>query len=221
MKQLNKFYLYFLGLPKTLLFNFYYFPLGVAFKLPVFVSDRVWLKEMSGQVEITNPRTGMVQIGFGDVGIFDSINARSIWQVSGKVCFKGRARLGHGNKISVAGKLSLGDDFAMTAESAIIAKESVEIGDRVLISWDVLIMDTDFHQICEMDSGKQINLNKPVKIGNSVWIGCRSMILKGVEMADNVVVAAGSTISRSVGSQNAIVGGSPTHVIKNNITWKI
>lgn len=47
------------------------------------------------------------------------------------------------------------------------------------------------------------------------------MIIKGVEMAEDVVVAAGSTITKSIDSQNVIVGGSPTRIIKDGITWKI
>ena len=47
------------------------------------------------------------------------------------------------------------------------------------------------------------------------------MILKGTEVADNVIVAAGPAITKPINSQNVIVGGSPTRIIKEGVTWKI
>lgn len=212
--------LYFLGLPKTLLFNFYYFPLRDAIRLPVLVSHRVWLMHLSGTCELGEIRLGAVRIGFGEVGIFDRQRSRTIWQVSGCVRFMGSANIGHGSKICVSGNLTIGDGFILTAESAIVAHHSISIGAGVLVSWDVLIMDTDLHDIFD-DAGKRINPDRPVHIGNCVWIGCRSLILKGVEIADGVVIAASSTVSKSILQQRAIVGGNATRVIRENVLWRM
>jgi hypothetical protein len=58
-------------------------------KLPIFLSSHVSLREISGHVVIDYPvRTGLIQIGFGKVGIFDYKKYRSIWEVSGTVVFK-------------------------------------------------------------------------------------------------------------------------------------
>src|SRR5512140_3718511 len=130
-----------LGLPNTLIFNFRYFPFFDALKLPVLVSHRVWLMDLSGTCKLGVVRTGVVKIGFGEVGIFDRCNSRTIWQVPGHVEFAGKAAIGHGSKISVVGKLNVGNGLIITAESAIVAHRLVVIGEDVLISWDVLIMD--------------------------------------------------------------------------------
>jgi acetyltransferase-like isoleucine patch superfamily enzyme len=53
-----------------------------------------------------------------------------------------------------------------------------------------------------------------------VWIGCRTLILKGVDIADGVVLAASTTLTRSIDAQNSIVGGEPARVIKENIRWQ-
>jgi hypothetical protein len=124
-----------------------YFPLRQALRLPVLVSHRVWLQETGSSVHVHDTRRGRIKIGFGEVGIFDQQRARSIWQVSGRVEFKGRCHLGHGSKISIPGELVLGDDFRITAESAIVAHHRVVFGDDVRISWDVLVMVTDLHGI--------------------------------------------------------------------------
>jgi acetyltransferase-like isoleucine patch superfamily enzyme len=218
-RDLRRLWLFALGLPKTLLFNFSCLPLRQAVRLPVFVSHRVWLKDLSGTVELHDCRTGAVRIGFGDVGIFDVQRSRTIWQVPGKVTFLGEADFGHGSRISVAGELTIGRRLIIAAESAIVAQDSIRIGDDVLISWDVLIIDTDAHRIYDA-AGNHINGAMPIRIGNSVWLGCRSLVLKGVEIADGVVVAAASTVARSLATSNAIAGGNPARVVRENIRWK-
>ena len=177
------------GIPKTILFNFHYLPLKEAIKLPILVSHRVWLMEMGGKVDIHPPvRFGMIKIGFGQIGIFDQQRSRSIWQVTGKVVYKGKANLGHGTKISVDGVLILGNKFAITAESSILCAKEIIFGDNVLISWENLFMDTDAHKI---KKGTQIiNSNRPIIIGNNVWVGCRCTFIKGTQIGNYIVVAA-------------------------------
>lgn len=213
-----------LSLPNTFIFNFKYFPFKQAIKLPVFVSHRVWLMQIDGKVTIKSPiKRRMVNIGFGRVGIFDRHKSRSIWQVAGHVVFNGRANIGHGSKLSVGSraKLILGDGFTISAESTIVANNRVEIGDNVLFSWDILLVDTDFHSIKDMDNNI-INPDSPVKIGNNVWVGCRSMILKGSRLSDGVIVAAGTTVTASSASKaNSIIGGSPLKIIKADVSWWI
>ena len=56
-------------------------------------------------------------------------------------------------------------------------------------------------------------MHKEVKIGNNVWIGERSMILKGVEIGDGAVVAGASVVTKSVPA-NTVVAGNPAKIIK-------
>jgi acetyltransferase-like isoleucine patch superfamily enzyme len=219
-KSLKSLILLIQGLPKTIIFNLKYFPFQQAIRFPVFVSHRVWLKTLSGKVKISNFKTGIIKIGFGDVSIFDQQRSRTIWDVSGFVEFNGRANIGHGSKISVIGVLSIGNEFSISAESSIIAQKHVSFGDNVLISWGSLIMDSDFHKIYN-SKGIQINCPLPIRIGNKVWIGCRTLILKGVNLADGIVVAASSTVSKSIEIPNSIVGGIPAKIIQEQISWEI
>ncbi|MEI8361142.1 MAG: acyltransferase [bacterium] len=223
IKTKNKFSIIFeVGL-KTIYFNFKYLPLRQAVKLPILVSRRVYLRKLSGVVEINGPvHTGMIKIGFNSVGIFDHKRSRSIWQVSGKVVFNGRASIGHGSKISVDvnGVLIMGNNFIITAESTIIANNrDITFGDDCLISWDVLIMDTDFHLIYNAE-GVVLNEPRPIKVGSHVWIGCRSMVLKGAEIPSHSVIAANSLVSKPLRGKCKVFAGQPVIEIKNNVTWK-
>jgi acetyltransferase-like isoleucine patch superfamily enzyme len=59
---------------------------------------------------------------------------------------------------------------------------------------------------------------EPIKIGNHVWIGMNSTILKGVTLGDNSIVAAGSVVTKSF-PNNVLIAGVPAKIIKENINW--
>lgn len=207
---------------KTLRFNFKYLPFRQAIKFPIVVSRHCRVRRLGGTVRIDSDiHTAMIHIGFDSVGIFDNKRSRSIWENSGTVIFKGRAILGHGTKLAVGEQATLcfGTNFSVTAESSIIAFHCIEFGDNCLLSWEVLIMDTDFHGIYS-EQGTLINNVSPVLVGNNVWVGCRSTILKGVKINDGTVIAAGSVVTRSTEESDCIVGGNPIKVLKKNIRWQ-
>lgn len=209
-----------LSLPKTLRFNFHYFPLKIALKLPVFVSHRTFLRELHGKIVLPEKvNTAMIKIGFGDVGHYDRKRSRSIWQVSGTVAFGGKASIGHGSKLSVRGNLTLGADFNMTAESTIVCAHQISFGNDCLLSWDILIMDTDEHPIINQD-GIRTNPDKPILVGNHVWIGCKCTLLKGTEIPNNTVVAAGTLLTSAFSGENQVIGGNPPAVLKSDVRWE-
>jgi acetyltransferase-like isoleucine patch superfamily enzyme len=52
-----------------------------------------------------------------------------------------------------------------------------------------------------------------VRIANNVWIGMNAVILKGVTIGENSVVAAGSVVTKNV-EPNTVVAGNPAQVVK-------
>lgn len=220
--NVNKLFRVFLGLPKTLIINFKYLPFKKALKIPIFVSNKVILKKLGGEIHIDSEvKTGMVQIGFGNVGIFDRVKSKSILELNGKIILSENINIGHGSKISIMkeGVLTLGKGFTINAESTILCNYDIQFGENCLISWDCLIMDTDFHKILDCN-GNQLNKDNKIIIGSNVWVGCRSAILNGARVGDNIVIAANSTISKSLISQNILVGGSPARVLREGIYWE-
>lgn len=89
----------------------------------------------------------------------------------------------------------------------------IRIGQEVAISKGVTIRDSDNHEI-EGGGAK----DAPIIIGNHVWIGLNAVILKGVRIGDNAVIAAGSVVIRDVPS-GALVAGVPARVRKKGIHW--
>ena len=208
------------SIPKSIRFNFHYFPLKTALKMPVVVSHRTYLRELHGKVTIPeDAETGSIRIGFGDVGHYDRKRSRTIWQVSGEVDFKGRASIGHGSKISVRGRLELGDKFNITAESTIVCAKEIRFGNDCLVSWDVLVMDTDEHPIYTKE-GERINEDRPIVVGDHVWIGCKCMLLKGAELPNHTILAAGTALRSTFRGEEQIIGGNPPSILKRDVRWE-
>ena len=112
-------------------------------------------------------------------------------------------------------KLILGNGSFINVDSKIYCSNLIEIGDNTFIGEEVIIRDTDEHKVIRENYVK----TNPIKIGNHVWIGMRSIILKGVTIGDNCIVAAGSVVTKSI-PNNCLVAGVPAKIIKNNINWE-
>jgi acetyltransferase-like isoleucine patch superfamily enzyme len=189
-------YLHPITIVKTLYFNLKYLPFKQAVRIPIFVSRHVWLYKLQGKIIVEqNIACGQIKIGFDCVAAFDWEKSRTIWHNTGTIIFKGRAFIGHGSKISVGGTLTIGSGFSITAESTIMCLKNVDFGDNCLLSWQIMVMDTDFHTI-KNAAGSIINQPAPIKVGSQVWIGCRCTILKGASIPDNCVIAANSVVRK-------------------------
>lgn len=209
---------------KTIYFNFKYFPSKIAIRLPFLIYHRTDLYKMAGKIIFkTPPKFGIVQIGPHYIGTQDIKYSRTMWEVSGTLVINGTTRIGRGTRISIGDNatLELGNNFKITGRSSLICQKETSFGNDCLLSWDILIMDTDFHYIIN-ENNEIINNPRPIHIGNHVWIGCRSTILKGVNIADNVIVSANSTLTKSVRENNCAICGSGKDlvIIKRNLDWK-
>lgn len=209
---------YISGTPKSIYVNFRLLPLHQAIKLPIMVSRKTKLRSLSGKVYLTKVKTGIVRIGFGGTDMMDYQYERSILKITGDIYFKGKTKIGVGAKIMVSGKLTLGNNFDITGDAMIICAKEIEIGDNTMIAWQSILMDTDQHAIYNVNN-TIINQDKKITIGNNVWIGAKSFILKGATISDGCIVGANSTISKEFTQENAIIAGNPARILKENIQW--
>ncbi|MDD5603336.1 MAG: acyltransferase [Eubacteriales bacterium] len=111
-------------------------------------------------------------------------------------------------------EIVIGDDVSVGDRTEIHAGRKVEIGSGCKIAWDVCIMDRDYHKL----NGISEDI-KPVSIGNNVWIGCSSIILKGTKIGSGAVIAAGSVVTGDV-PPGALAAGNPARVIREGVRWK-
>jgi acetyltransferase-like isoleucine patch superfamily enzyme len=119
-----------------------------------------------------------------------------------------------GNK----GTLTIGKNVGISS-SAIVCHNKITIGDNVKIGGNVVIYDTDFHSLDpehrlkpELDNFK--TKTAEVKIGDNVFIGGHTTILKGVIIGNNAIVGACSVVTKNI-PNNEIWAGNPAQKIKS------
>ncbi len=98
----------------------------------------------------------------------------------------------------------------------IVAAKAILIGDRVSCGVNVCIYDNDFHplnaHLRTVNNESEIAA-LPVTIGNDIWIGANSLILKGVIIGDRSIVGAGSVVTTDIPA-DSIYAGNPARFIK-------
>ena len=92
------------------------------------------------------------------------------------------------------------------------------IGEDCMFSTDIEFRTGDSHSIIDHTTKMRINYAQDIVVGNHVWVGARSTVLKGVNIDDNVIVGTNSLVTSSVPA-HSIVAGIPAKVIKNNADW--
>jgi acetyltransferase-like isoleucine patch superfamily enzyme len=109
-------------------------------------------------------------------------------------------------EVGKGGRLMIGTGTFLNRGVEVIAWREVSIGRDCMVGWDVVILDTDQHPI----PGRGLD-NRPVRIGDRVWIGARAMILKGVTVGDDAVIGAAAVVTHDV-PPGAVVTGPAAQV---------
>lgn len=210
---------YLLGLPKSIYVCLRLCTLKDAIRLPIIVSHKTKIQSLRGRVTLDRVKLGIVRIGFGSVETYDFSYQRTIINITGRIHFEGKAKIGLGSRLSIDGLLTLGENFHISAASTIISRHNISIGKNSLIAWECLLTDADHHHFIDMQ-GNILNKPECIDIGEHVWICARSTILKGSKIAMGSVVGAKSLVSGKFTEPRSLIAGNPAKVIKNEISWK-
>lgn len=119
------------------------------------------------------------------------------------------------------GEIEIGDNTLITGQThlAVIEGTKIIIGCDCLFSSNIDLRTGDSHSILD-ENGKRINKSKDIVVGNHVWIGTKTILLKGSCLADNSILGAGSVLSKAITERNVAVAGNPAQIIKRNINWE-
>ncbi|MBY0425425.1 MAG: acyltransferase, partial [Cytophagales bacterium] len=125
------------------------------------------------------------------------------------------------------GEIRIGNNCYLGTNSKIWSGDSIHIGNNVLISHQVHIIDTTAHELDASERAHYFSLSmngqhktekgsletRPIAIEDDVWINFNSIILKGITIGKGAIVAAGSVVTKDV-PPYSVVGGNPAVVIK-------
>lgn len=88
-----------------------------------------------------------------------------------------------------------------------------------MLAPNVVITDSDWHNVWPPDKRKELlphDADAGVTLEENVWVGMNVVILKGVIIGQNCVVAAGSVVTKSI-PPNCLAGGNPAKVLKQYV----
>ena len=114
------------------------------------------------------------------------------------------ARSGSILRVRKGANVKIGKGFNLSTRSIITARESLTIGDNVTFGPGVMVYDHDHDYSAPGGVKSKKYKASPIKIGNNVWIGAGAIILRGAEIGDNSVVAAG-TVVRGKFEKNSLI----------------
>jgi len=116
-------------------------------------------------------------------------------------------------------------DRCFVGSGLLVAAEQIVIGDDVMLSWGVTIVDHNSHavnfesrrrDVLDWAKGKKdwsVVSQKPVVLESKCWVGFDASILKGVTIGEGAIVAAGSVVTRDVPAWT-VVGGNPARILR-------
>lgn len=120
--------------------------------------------------------------------------------------------------VTKSGELNIASSCGFSGVS-IFCTLKITIGERLFCGGNTSIWDTDFHPINFIDRRNDNNINTKsasIVIGNDVFIGANSIILKNVTIGDRAVIGAGSVVTKNV-PQDEVWAGNPAKFIKKLI----
>lgn len=122
--------------------------------------------------------------------------------------------IGRGSRISLKANalLEIGDQTYLSDDCFISTSESIRIGKSCAISWEVQFFDDDGHKLADRDQKQAIS------IGDHVWIGSRTTILRGTHLGSGCVVAAGSVVKGTF-PDHSLIGGVPAKILRERVSW--
>lgn len=106
----------------------------------------------------------------------------------------------------------VGKNVFMNYNAVLVDDGDIFIGDDVMFGPNVTIVTAE-HPLSPELRREGYQYNKPVHIGNNVWIGAGATVLAGVTIGDNSVIGAGAVVTRDI-EPNSVAVGVPARIIK-------
>ena len=108
--------------------------------------------------------------------------------------------------------VSVGKNFYTNHNCTILDGAPVTFGDNVFIAPNCVI-STAGHAIDSEQRSRGLEIARPIRVGNNVWIGANVSILPGVTIGDNTIIGAGSVVNKDIPA-DVIAVGNPCRVIR-------
>ena len=125
------------------------------------------------------------------------------------------------NKITLGNEVSVAGEFWGYVHFHTMEGSSIYLGNDCMLSGNITLRTTDGHAIIDKN-GKRVNLPKDIVLGNHIWCGMNTTILKGAEIPNNSIIGANSVITKKFEKSNNktnYIAGNPAKIVKCNETY--
>ncbi len=149
-------------------------------------------------------------------------NSTAIFQVGdhARLYVKNDLDIAYGNTFSVGRNAVMTTGRLFTGVNAsIVCHHKMTFGNNVMVGSDVRIFDSDFHAIYN-ETGDVINSDREVIIEDNVWLGARSMILKGAFIHQGAIISASSLVLGEVEKGRVYINRREGKSIGGHVIWE-
>lgn len=208
------------SLPQSIYFNFHYLPLKQAVKIPILLYKPKLLR-LGGKVKISadNIVFGMVRLGFRTCSVY--ANNGITWENNGgTVVFDGTCNIGNDSYLSFGEKTKVffGNDFKNTAGLKLISYKGIRFGEKARLGWGVLVMDTNFHPLYDMEKKVYKRASGEIVIGDYNWGGTQCKIMHSTNTPERCIFGMGTIVTRNCEKKSyCVMGGSPVKILTENV----
>ncbi len=198
---------------KTIYFNFHYLPFNQAIKLPILLRKPKFIK-LKGKVIIDSPQVKFGMILMGKLVNTCNPDAGTIFDLDGTLIFKGTAVFANNSAIMIQddGTITLGDH--MDCAGQLKCAKSIEFGKDCVVAYNSMVMDSDWHSLTDVVTGKLVKKTAPVKIGNNNFISFNCLVTKGTVTPDYCTFTYNSHLCKKYDVEPySLLGGNPCKLI--------
>lgn len=199
----------------TIWFNFHYLPFKQAIKLPILLYKPQIIASKGSIIIKGEIKPFMIKLGIPQIFIYPNTGVMfENW--GGQIVFEGSCNVGNASAISVGekGVLHINDNFRATCSLKLACYHWINIGRNVLVGWDCLITDSDFHVLTKAD-GSTTQGYSPVLIGDNVWLAMKCTVLKGSKIPNNTVLSACTLFStKKQFNENSVISSAQEPYMK-------
>lgn len=147
--------------------------------------------------------------------IYRKIKTTVFKLLNGKVF--GEADLYEVPRVYFMDRVKLGKRVHINDSVFLHAAGGITIGDDCVLSHGVSLISTGLKTAdwANRDRCADIHVDKPIVVGENVWLGANVTVCAGVTIAPNCIVAAGAVVTKDLQEENCLYGGIPAVKIKS------